>query len=231
MHRARRGIDAAGRVIVGKSDKFLVHIPALQACFRHQFRQRLKALDWEADPAVWRTDWGINIQPFGTEKAAIKYLGAYVCRTAIGDSRIVESDAGSVTFRWKNRDKGDRTSKRQPSPAPNSSAATCAMSCPAKCTPSATTGFSIRRPKPNASGSRSKPACPFCSAHRRPAKPMSQRDLQAVPAAASPWRSSASSRPIGPLCRGLNTLHPTRPRQDVRRLFFPNETAFCHSGD
>ena len=45
------GIDAAGRVVVGKSDKFLVHIPALQACFRHQFRQRLKALDWKVDPA------------------------------------------------------------------------------------------------------------------------------------------------------------------------------------
>lgn len=102
------GIDANGRVIVGKSEKFLAHIPALQACFRHQFRERLKALDWEADPAVWRTDWGINIQPFGSGEAAIKYLGAYVCRTAIADSRIVSCDAASVTFRWKNRDKGDR---------------------------------------------------------------------------------------------------------------------------
>jgi hypothetical protein len=103
------GIDANGRVIVGKSEKFLVHIPALQACLRHQFRQRLKALDWEADPAVWRTGWGVNIRPFGSGEAAIKYLGAYVCRTAIADSRLVQSDAASVTFRWKNRDKGDRT--------------------------------------------------------------------------------------------------------------------------
>jgi hypothetical protein len=102
------GIDAGGRVISGKSEKFLAHIPALQACFRHQFRQRLKALDWEADPAVWHTDWGVNIRPFGSGEAAIKYLGAYVCRTAIADSRLVESDAASVTFRWKNRDKGDR---------------------------------------------------------------------------------------------------------------------------
>lgn len=102
------GIDAAGRVIVGKSEKFLVHIPVLQACFRHQFRQRLNALDWEVDPAVWRTDWGINIQSFGSGEAAIKYLGAYVCRTAIADSRIVSYDAESVTFRWKNRTKDDR---------------------------------------------------------------------------------------------------------------------------
>ena len=102
------GIDANGRVIVGKSEKFLVHIPALQACFRHQFRQRLKALEWEADPAVWRIEWGVNIQAFGSGEAAIKYLGAYVCRTAIADSRIVSADAGSVTFRWKNRDKDDR---------------------------------------------------------------------------------------------------------------------------
>ena len=95
-------------MIVGKSEKFLVHIATLRACFRHQFRQRLKALDWEADPAVWRIEWGVNIQAFGSGEAAIKYLGAYVCRTAIADSRIVSADAGSVTFRWKNRDKDDR---------------------------------------------------------------------------------------------------------------------------
>lgn len=102
------GIDANGRVIVGKSDKFLVHVPALRAAFRHQFRKHLKALDWTVDPTVWRIDWGINIKAFGTGVAAIKYLGAYVCRTAIGDSRIVAADEKSVTFRWKNRAKGDR---------------------------------------------------------------------------------------------------------------------------
>ena len=118
------GIDAAGRVISGNSEKFLVHIPALQACFRHQFRVRLKALDWKVDPAVWRIGWGVNIQAFGTGVAAIKYLGAYVCRTAIGDSRILACDADSVTFQWKKprqrrpHGKGEPPRRRVRSPIP-----------------------------------------------------------------------------------------------------------------
>ena len=39
---------------------------------------------------------------------AVKYLGAYVCRTAIGDSRIVAMDDTEVTFRWKDRSDHDR---------------------------------------------------------------------------------------------------------------------------
>ncbi len=34
---------------------------------------------------------------------AIKYLGAYVCRTAIGDSRIISVRGDDVTFQWKDR--------------------------------------------------------------------------------------------------------------------------------
>ncbi len=36
--------------------------------------------------------------------AALKYLGAYVARTAIGDGRILTVTDQTVTFRWKNRD-------------------------------------------------------------------------------------------------------------------------------
>ena len=42
----------------------------------------------------------------GTGAAAIKYLGAYVARTAIGDSRIVKIDDTHVAFRWKDRASG-----------------------------------------------------------------------------------------------------------------------------
>jgi hypothetical protein len=102
------GLDANGNVLIGKNDTFLVPVPALQAAFRRHFRARLKARDWQVDPAVWHTDWGIHIQPFGAGTAAIKYLGAYVCRTAIGDHRILHADTHSVTFLWKDRAQGNR---------------------------------------------------------------------------------------------------------------------------
>lgn len=51
----------------------------------------------------------MHLQPFGTGECAIKYLGAYVCRTAIGDSRIAAIHGDNVTFRWKDRANGHAT--------------------------------------------------------------------------------------------------------------------------
>ena len=58
-------------------------------------------------PAVWQKDWGVHLQPFSSGENIIKYLGAYVCRTAIGDSRIASITDTHVTFRWKDRANGD----------------------------------------------------------------------------------------------------------------------------
>jgi len=54
------------------------------------------------------TDWGVQVQPVGSGQAAIKYLGAYVARTAIADSRLLALDEATVTFRWKDRSDHDR---------------------------------------------------------------------------------------------------------------------------
>ncbi len=108
------GIDAEGKVVRVKNANFLMRVEVLSGAFRQHFRLRLQEARWEVDPAVWRKDWGVNIQPFsdaagnGAEANAIKYLGAYVCRTAIGDSRIVAMDESEVTFRWKDRDDHNR---------------------------------------------------------------------------------------------------------------------------
>lgn len=102
------GLDAQGRVVTVKNPNFLVPLPVLQKAFRHHFRRGLDARGRQVDPAVWTKDWGVHVLPCGSGAAAIKYLGAYVCRTAIGDSRIVSIDADSVTFRWKDRSQGGR---------------------------------------------------------------------------------------------------------------------------
>ena len=106
------GIDAAGRVVTVKNANFLVPQPALRRIFRARFRDGLAALANEHElpdinPVVWSKDWGVDLQPFGSGENIIKYLGRYVCRTAIGDSRIASVTDSHVSFRWKDRARGD----------------------------------------------------------------------------------------------------------------------------
>ena len=107
------GLDAHGRVVTVKNANFLVPQPVLRRAFRAAFRERLAAveaehgpLDMDMDPSVWEKDWGVHLQAFGDGTRAIQYLGAYVCRGPIGDSRIIGMDNGQVSFRWKDRAKG-----------------------------------------------------------------------------------------------------------------------------
>ena len=106
------GIHANGRVVTVKNANFLVPQPALQSVFRARFRDSLASLTHEhplpaIDPAVWQKDWGVHLQPFGSGENIIKYLSRYVCRTAIGDSRLVSVSDTHVSFRWKDRANGD----------------------------------------------------------------------------------------------------------------------------
>lgn len=102
------GLDSEGRYVQVKNANFLAHLPAMMRRFRRHFREELKRLGWQVDPVVWTKAWGIHIQPFGTGETAIKYLGAYVSRTAIGDARIVSITDEAVSFRWKDRANGNR---------------------------------------------------------------------------------------------------------------------------
>ena len=97
------GLDAHGNYVRVKNDEFLVHLPHLQAAFRQHLHRLFKEHGWQVDPAVWSKDWGVHIQPAGSGAPAVKYLGAYVARTAISDSRILAITHDSVTFRWKDR--------------------------------------------------------------------------------------------------------------------------------
>lgn len=105
------GLDAYGRVVTVKNEKFLVPQPVLRREFRNAFRDGLAAVaadhgPFQLDECVWEKDWGVHLQPFGTGASAIKYLGAYVCRGPIGDSRIIGINNDQVSFRWKDRAKG-----------------------------------------------------------------------------------------------------------------------------
>jgi hypothetical protein len=105
------GLDAKGRICRVKKADYLVYLPVLQAAFKHAFRTQLELRQWEVDPAVWTKDWGVHIEPCGTGSAAVKYLGAYVARTAIADSRLVAFDDHNVSFAWKDRANAGRIEK------------------------------------------------------------------------------------------------------------------------
>lgn len=106
------GISTNGRVVRVKDDNFLVPQPALRRVFRARFRDAFIALATQhplpiIDPAIWNQDWGVHLQPFGSGENIIKYLGRYVCRTAIGDQRIISATDTHVSFRWKDRANGN----------------------------------------------------------------------------------------------------------------------------
>jgi hypothetical protein len=108
------GLDAAGRVVTVKNANFLVSQSALRTVFRARLRDSIADMRKNAevelpaiDPAVWQKDWGVYLKPFGSGENIIKYLGRYVCRTAISDSRILSVSDTHVTFRYKDRANGD----------------------------------------------------------------------------------------------------------------------------
>ena len=62
---------------------------------------------WQCDPAVWRKEWGVHIQPFGCGDNAVKYLGTYVARSVIADSRIQSVTDTHVTIRHRDREQSN----------------------------------------------------------------------------------------------------------------------------
>lgn len=105
------GLDEQGRLVTVKSAGFLAPQPVLSKKFRDFFRREPGLLqtdpDWPStDDSVWDMEWGVHLQAFGDGKRAVQYLGAYVCRTAIGDGRMVSVGETGVEFTWKDRSRG-----------------------------------------------------------------------------------------------------------------------------
>ena len=105
------GLDQHNHVVTVKRPTFLTPKAVLRKAFRQRFKEGLEELAEDntlpsIDPGVWQRDWGVKVQPFGDGQNAIKYLGAYVCRTAIGDSRIRSITDTHVSFTWKDRQHG-----------------------------------------------------------------------------------------------------------------------------
>jgi hypothetical protein len=90
--------------------KWLVPVKALSKLFRARFMKLAKkALPDENFPQeVWEKEWVVYCKPsLNNSKKVLRYLGRYVHRIAITNSRIESMDNGQVTFRYQESATGE----------------------------------------------------------------------------------------------------------------------------
>jgi len=98
------GLSADGtQWIAPKNPAFLVPVQALSVIFRAKVcagLRRAGLLDQVA-PSTWTTPWVVHAQPAGRGQRVLDYLGRYVFRIAIANSRLEEMTDDDVTFRYQ----------------------------------------------------------------------------------------------------------------------------------
>jgi len=103
------GLDKDGVWRPARKKKYLVCEKALSKVFRAKFMARMKK-QFPGETFVqelWRTDWVVKIKPpINKPGKVLDYLGRYVHRIAIANSRILSLEDGMVTFRYQESDSG-----------------------------------------------------------------------------------------------------------------------------
>ena len=98
------GISADKKHWLPARNNYLVPVKALSKIFRGIFTEmvRKELPDIELPSLIWQKDWVVYCKPTvqGADKV-LNYLGRYVHRVAITNSRILSIDDGKVTFRYK----------------------------------------------------------------------------------------------------------------------------------
>jgi hypothetical protein len=89
--------------IAPKNPAFLVPVQALSVIFRAKVcagLRRAGLLD-QVTPSTWTTPWVVHAQPAGRGQRVLDYLGRYVFRIAIANSRLEQVTDDDVTFRYR----------------------------------------------------------------------------------------------------------------------------------
>ena len=96
--------------------QFFLPTRVLAARFKNRLRQWLEAEHpplLKAIPArAWRIDWVADVQPVGRGQTALRYLAAYVQKTALSPARLVDCDKATVTFTHQERQTGQTRTLR-----------------------------------------------------------------------------------------------------------------------
>src|SRR5213593_1591683 len=86
-----------------KNPTFLVPVHALSVIFRAKICAALKkaGLLQEVPSKVWNKNWVVHCQHAGQGEKVLEYLGRYIFRVAISNSRLERIENGQVTFRYR----------------------------------------------------------------------------------------------------------------------------------
>lgn len=110
---AALGRDGCEALRAKQPDFLLPHAPLkrrYRARFLDHLRERHPGLYDEWAPLVRNIDWNVNLQSVGRGKKAIRYLAAYVNKSAFSENRLGGYDPqGRILLRW--RDSRDGKSK------------------------------------------------------------------------------------------------------------------------
>jgi len=96
--------------------QFFLPTKVLAARFKNRLRQWLESEHQEVlrqiSARAWRQPWVVDVQPVGRGHTALKYLAAYVQKTALSASRLVACDERTVTFTYQERATGENKTRR-----------------------------------------------------------------------------------------------------------------------
>jgi hypothetical protein len=90
--------------------QFFLPTRVLAARFKNRLRQWLEAEHQELLKQIparaWKAKWVADVQPVGRGQTALRYLAAYVQKTALSATRLAACDEATVTFTHPDRDTG-----------------------------------------------------------------------------------------------------------------------------
>ena len=70
---------------------------------KEQLRTRHPELFRQIPAPVWKINWVVDVQPAGRGQTALRYLAAYVHKTALSAPRLLACDEHTVTFQYRDR--------------------------------------------------------------------------------------------------------------------------------
>ncbi len=113
------GLSADGlRWMCPKDPAYFLPQAALAMRLRTRLKQALQPdhaqLFLQIPRPVWSIDWVADVQAVGRGQSALKYLAAYLYRTAFSAERILHDDGRFITFCYRHSRSGDTRTMRLP---------------------------------------------------------------------------------------------------------------------
>ena len=81
----------------------------LRSRLKHALQQDHPHLLAQIPSIAWHKDWVADVQPVGSGEPALKYLSAYVYRTALSSEKILADNSRGITFKYRDNTGSDRT--------------------------------------------------------------------------------------------------------------------------